>query len=334
MSDVHSLSVFFDFFVTKPRPLHGGNKPRGTGKGSPFARPRERTVFMGTVTQAFQQMIEALTLTDTKEGEVNHQRQGLRRKLDQYLSISEEFVAGSFGRRTAIHPLHDVDLLLVLNPREHGHLLQRPPAECLQLLQGAVHKCYPEKGSPRVQKRSVNIEFTGTGIGFDLVPAFADQKKDVYWIPDRERPAWIQTNPRVHREKCNEANERAGNKLKVLVKLGKHWNRKEGGLLKSFHLEVMSYGVFGSAPGGYPEGLRHLFNSLSEAVLSRCPDPAGLNYVDEGMDQPTRTNIRNKLLGAAKIAGDALAADKKGDANQAHKLWRGLLGSVYPEAGR
>lgn len=288
---------------------------------------------MSTVEHAFQRMIETLTLTDQKEREVNAQKQGLRRKLDQYLSISEEFVAGSFGRRTAIHPLHDVDLMLVLNPNAHEELLGRPPEACLKLLQDTVYKCYPEKGLPKVQRRSVNIQFTGTEIGLDLVPAFKDQAADVYWIPDRERPAWIKTNPRVHAEKCNEANRRAGNKLKVLVKLGKYWNRKEEGILKSFHLEVMSYELFSSAPGSYTEGLRDLFSGLSDTVLKRVPDPAQLNYVDEGMDQQNRTNIRNKLLGAARTAGEAIAANRNGNTNQAHKLWRVLLGDVYPESG-
>lgn len=286
------------------------------------------------VAQAFHTMIEKLGLADRKAADVDRQRRVLRTKLDEHLSISEEFISGSFGRKTAIHPLHDVDLFLLLNANKHGELRNRPPSECLRLLQSIIHRSYPEKGTPRVQRRSVNIQFSSTNLGFDIVPAFAGESKDLYYIPDRDRSLWIPSNPRIHEKKCNEANERAGNKLKPLIRLAKHWNREHGAMLKSFHLEVMSYGVFSTPPKSFPEGFHELFKGFSAAVMLPCAEPAGQGEVDENLDQAMRTGISRKLMQAAKKAEQAIAANAAGDLRQAHALWRELLGSVYPETGR
>ncbi len=64
-------------------------------------------------------------------------------------------------------------------------------------------------------------------------------------------------------------------------------------------------------------------------------EPAGVGpNIDAGLTQPERTAAREGLLAAARNADVALALDKAGRTEEAHGIWRKLLGTQYPEKGR
>ena len=109
----------------------------------------------------------------------------------------------------------------------------------------------PGKELPILQQHSVHIGFSNSGIEFDVVPAFEQPSQHVYFIPERDTGRWIRTNPKRHEELSTQANERAGKKLKPLLKAVKHWNRHHASSpLGSFHLEAMSYSAFPQPPAG------------------------------------------------------------------------------------
>lgn len=289
---------------------------------------------MKTVAQAFHLAIQSLELSEAETGNISRQQNVVRDALRKQLGgIDRDILSGSYARRTAIRPLHDVDLFIILNEKIHAGLRGPDPSPCLVAVRDALARGYPNKQAARLQGRSVNIEFSGSGIGYDIVPAFANGP-GAYRIPDRDRENWILTNPEVHRQTLVTANQRAGGKLVPLIKLAKHVNTGLGRPLRSFHLEVMSYEAFSGPPPSYPEGLAFLLTYLADRVLQTCRDPAGLGpNIDNGMDQPKRTRAREALRGAAGRAGDAIQHSVAGRLSEAHKCWRGLLGGIYPERG-
>ena len=288
---------------------------------------------MMTVAQAFDKLRRNLELTGPERKNVSRQQNVVREKLASHLTIDGDFISGSYGRKTAIRPLNDVDLFVILNEEAHRNLRSESPRACLEHVRGALAAAYPGK-HPRVQSRSVNIAFRGTSIGYDVVPGFA-QAGGVYLIPDCDRGSWIHTNPEVHKEACKAANRRAGGLLNPLIKFAKQWNARTGKVLRSFHLEVMAYGAFQGKPGSFPLGLAELFEHLAGAVLHRCPEPAGIGpAIDPGMDQGERTRIREAIQRASRRAREALELDAAGSPAQAHGKWREILGVAYPERGQ
>lgn len=286
---------------------------------------------MITVGQAFDQFLRGLELTAGQGAEATRQQTVVRDNLRTHLlGIKDAFLSGSYGRSTAIRPLNDIDLFVILDEATHRALRASPPETCLKLIQSTLVSAYPGKPLPRIQGRSVNIDFSGTGIAFDVVPAFAVASGG-YVIPDRERQNWIQTNPEQHKAAGIAANERAGNKLNLLIKAAKHWNNRNDKPLRSFHLEVMSYSAFSQAPTTYAEGLAKLFTHLAAAVLKSCPVPssAGPN-IDASMPPEERSAAQKKLLAAAEAAGRALAFERNQQIEKANAEWRGLLGPEYP----
>jgi hypothetical protein len=291
---------------------------------------------MLTVLQAFQQFLENLELTESERSEASRQQKVLRDNLNKHLDgITRDILSGSYSRATAIRPLNDIDLFVILNKQVHTDVTTAmPPEQCLKKFQKALASAYPNKNAAEIQGRSVHIDFIGTGIGYDVVPALEMTGGD-YMIPDRDRKTWIRTNPEKHRQACIAANERAGGKLNRLIKAAKQWkNRHNIRLLRSFHVEVMAYGAFNGPPPNFPAALQALLEHLGNAIAARCPEPAGVGpHIDAGMPQEDRTRIQKALREAASFAKQALLLDAQGRTAEAHAVWGKLLGSTYPEKG-
>lgn len=287
---------------------------------------------MMTVAHALQQLIDSFRLTDPQQQVVNHQYRTLQQRLRERLPLVTDFLSGSYARGTSIRPLHDIDLFAVF--QASARATYGAPGSLLGLVQGELEAGYVGK-TARVQNRSVNIHFTQTGISFDVVPAFAEGGN--YFIPERETGQWVLTNPLEHDALLKQAHRRSDQKLIPLIRVAKHWNRRQGEQkpLSSFHLEVMGHGALPSDPGGSAKGLRRLFTHLADAVQRRCPDPVHPSrhldgYLDLGGN---RRAVAHRLLAEAARVMDRVVELEHSRPAEAHFLLRELLGPEYPERG-
>lgn len=131
---------------------------------------------------------------------------------------------GSYARRTAIAPIDDIDVLLVLNGDAWSSrfLSAYPdPAKVLADLQRSAKEGYPRSRVQR-QRRSVGIKMTRKSI--DLVPALAIDDNGTVVIPDREEDDWIVTAPSVHTAVIRKLNAQCNKLFVPTIKLLKHWN--------------------------------------------------------------------------------------------------------------
>jgi hypothetical protein len=286
---------------------------------------------MVTVAQAFERFMQSLELHEGEEREAKRQERYVFDAMRRQLGPRESILSGSYGRNTAIRPLHDIDLFLIFTGGGGGQ--GQLPEEFLSRVKQALEVEFPGKKA-RLQNRSVNIEFTGTGIGFDVVPAIEDpQQRGLYHIPDRGRREWITSNPRRHQAMCDAANERANNKLKPLIKAIKRWNHLQGKLVPSFLLEVLACEGAADLPGraSYAEGMEYLFKFMSGRIEKPCPDPAGLGPpVNAGVGPGHLQQVQQRLTGAGRRATWALELERRGDMPAAVEIWHELLGPDFP----
>lgn len=276
---------------------------------------------MASVEQAFDELVQALDLTEDEQRTADEHKSDVLEKLKGRLRPAEVFISGSFGRNTCIRPLHDIDLFVVLN--EDPDRTDKPRA-WLRLVEDALGEAYGLK--TRFQRRSINIVFP-SGLGFDVLPAL--RISGGYRIPDVNEDRWIPTNPRAHRDTCDRANQRAGNKLKPILKALKHWNRPHSAV-SAFLLEAVSWEAFSTPPRSYPEGLAQLFAFCRDRLALSVPNPMAVGPdLDAELGGTNRMQIRERLRGAARDAERALAAEREGDITEAHRIWRELLDPVY-----
>jgi hypothetical protein len=290
---------------------------------------------MWSVREGLEKFIQSLELTPGQREEVSRQHTMVRECLRERLRTETDFLSGSYSRNTAIRPLHDIDIFVVLgqaasSPATSSSGRGLMPDAALKQVRQALHEEWPNKDLPILQQHSVHIGFSKSGIEFDVVPAFEVPGREAYLIPERETGQWLRTNPRVHQERSTQANEVAGKKLKPLLKAVKHWKRIHSpNLLGSFHLEVMSYSAFPSAPGGYLEGLELLFSHLSQQVRRACPDPAGLGPSVDGRMSPTQREAAHQLLASAARQVRLARDESTREPARAHARLRELFGEFY-----
>lgn len=287
-----------------------------------------------TVAQAFDQFLRALEITGDERRRATEQKVAVCNVLQARLTLEAVIVSGSFGRHTAIRPLNDIDLFIVLDERKHGPLRSKPARDCLATVQAVLQQAHPHGASIRPQPRSVNITFPSPPVGYDVVPAFRIGG-GIYIIPDLDRENWIRTNPELHAELCKQADTRAGHVLNRLIKAAKHWNAIHGKHLGSFHMEVMAYGAFRQPPPGLLEGFGQLLRHLSRAILVTSADPAGVGpNIDRGMTAEWRQQHARQLGNAAEKVERAIELDRQGlpgTVAEAHQILHKLLGDYYPK---
>jgi hypothetical protein len=294
---------------------------------------------MWSVRQAVDQFIRSLELTEKQRAEVTRQQTVVREVLCSLLPSKGVFLSGSYSRNTAIRPLHDIDMFVLMgevdpSPREirgaGGTVVTQDSV--LKQVRQALAKKWPEKELPILQQHSVHIAFSGSEIEFDVVPAFKVRGQETFRIPERETNLWIDSNPQLHAERNRTADRKAGHQLNPLIKVVKHWNRQQhSSPLRSFHLEAMSYSAFASPPslGGHLESLKSLFEHLSREVQHPCPDPAGLGpNVDKRMTPNQREASRQLLVRAAEELEHVLAEEKPSP-ERAHARLKKFFGNEY-----
>lgn len=289
-----------------------------------------------SVPQAFDVTIQSLSI-EASRAKASKQQQGLRDNLAGELAVLVSFLTGSYRRGTQIPPLDDIDVLLVLDPTAYASDLvdsDAATAAILRRVHRALATVYPRSEIVGYD-RCIRIAFTGTGIGFDITPAF-QQSEDVFLIPDLRQGRWIATNPKSHQQQISYANQNVcGQQLVPLVKLLKLWNLQHGSPLSGFHLEVMAFRALTQPPKDLRHGLACLFDALATSVPYRTPDPwPGGVDVDAYLTPERREKAVRRLAEATDLAVAAVRAESTGDVDGAHWRWRQILGERYPEPGR
>lgn len=269
----------------------------------------------------------------------------IREALDQEGMTQKTFLTGSYARRTAINPFHDVDIFMVVAPNgdrttNAQSVLNQVDAMLKKVL---VPLKFLKSVKLRRQRRSVGVSFSNTGITFDIVPAIS--KDGGYRIADRKLDGWIYTNPEVALQKVKDANKASGGKLVPLIKVAKAWNLKvaeaenkkdeRGDLIKpfkSFHLEVLCYDFKFAEPYNLREGVMGLFQHLSANWKKELYPPGGGGslraYLHKSGADKHPHNLADLLANAARLATDACSCEE-GNPAQAHTKWGKLLGTVY-----
>ncbi|ATB51343.1 nucleotidyltransferase [Corallococcus macrosporus] len=293
---------------------------------------------MRSVGHALQEAIESLELPPEQHRRVTARMQEVQQRLRAVFGPKTDFLSGSYGRGTSIRPLNDIDFFIVLGDVLMTAAPARPllPSDALRELRDGIHKEIPRRNMPAIQLHSVRVEFEETPIQFDVIPAYACSNGPGYLIPERKKDQseekWVRTDPRRHQEACATANKRCEGRLHSLIKLVKHWNRKQHSPLKSFHLEVMSYSVQLprlSRESGHLESLETLFAHLARGVMNRCTDPAELGDDVDVYLSPSQRSAASQLLDGA--AREVRLAREEQDTHpaRAHARMKKLFPDLY-----
>lgn len=208
--------------------------------------------------------------------------------LVEEMKVLDSFLTGSYRRNTMVAPLSsaDIDIFVVLDPSYYEQFGQ---ASLLDKVKRVLQETYPK--TPKISRNGQAVTISFTDFQVDVVPGFF-RRGGGYLTPDSILKRWIATDPKKHVEIWDQANRNHSYNLRPLIKMIKCWNRENGKLFRSFHLEVLVLTVLKDVKiSDFPSGARFVFDKgfITSPTLTLAQESRDLQ--DEIYDA-RRTNPR------------------------------------------
>lgn len=254
--------------------------------------------------------------------------------------FSGSFLYGSYIRNTAIQPIKDVDVCLLLDMEIEDYT----PEQVVRRLKKVLEELgYKDKTA--YQRRSIRIDMSGTTM--DVVPVVPiDSEDEVLHIPDRTLKDWIYTHPKAHIESATRINKECGGRYIPLVKIVKAWYRyqaKEKREIerpkpKGFTLEALVSNYQDPDAPTYAEAFVNFLQNLLDdcghvlklGMFPQICDPGLPNeYLKVTFESDEAILFLDIIEASLSIAKQALGAGTYGESAT---LWREVFGSRFPDA--
>ncbi|CAM3466885.1 nucleotidyltransferase domain-containing protein [Isoptericola cucumis] len=225
--------------------------------------------------------------------------------LTQDLNIVRMRETGSWHHGTAITGSSDVDYFVTMpgsRPEYSSTALEKLRDSLLRGLSNCV---------VRIDRPAVRLVYFDGGPDVEITPAYYRDTDD-YDIPDPDGIGWIQSNPAVHLDYVNEAQQKTNGRAKSLIRLVKTWKARNSVPLSSFYLEMRAAQyALANDPLIYDWDLRNLFRGLSSDGLREMNDPTHygrrISTGTGGNDFMAKYAVDEaaRLSALAKVASDA-----------------------------
>lgn len=246
----------------------------------------------------------------------------------------DDFLAGSYRRKTQSQRLKDVDIVFVLNDPD-GRLAASATAG-LQALQDASAACRLISGR-RKRVRAVKLDLHGVEFTVDLVAALPDPEGEVLLarrLPDEGLDDWTPGRPEGQTKAGSRKNEQTAGVFVPATRIVKVWNQSFGDgddkPMTSYMAESILHEAL-TAEVDYADAVLAFFDNgerhLATPVPSiPCPgDPE--NFVDERYEEERRVRALADVRVALGHARRAMAATTVAEALDA---WAAVFGASFP----
>ena len=304
-----------------------------------FVRLRGTNVVAKTIVQGFQELRSRLEITDLQSSAVSQRHQNIREILKQELPVLEDggdFLTGSYVRKTMIAPLKeaDIDIFFVLN---RSYYYDNNQASLLDKVKSTLKKAYPNTADISRDGQAITISFHDFKV--DVVPAFHRMLSFFvpgYLIANTITKTWVITNPKKHIEIWSKANQEHNGDLIPLIKMMKAWNKTNGALLTSFHLECLLLSIWnGQSITDFPSAVLYAFGRARRffryPLLFTVHDPA-VSDSNVGAYLNTRKKreaVLSRLEMAYTRAKKAQETASQGNIQEAFTNWQYIFGDYY-----
>jgi len=224
---------------------------------------------MSLVGDAFPIFLRKISPPDSQREAAERSNNALRTFLenDSYFGglLLDSFLNGSYARRTAIQPIKDVDIVVVVG----ADWLKTDPALAMESLRSKLSQRYDAR---RARRRRRAVRITLSDMQFDVILAVAeDGLEEPLRIPDREVERWIVTHPKRQVQLIKMLGAATGGNYSRLVRLLKAWARAKVATPdrpRSFVLECAVYHMMSKRPSDFAGELDEAFAALLDRLRS------------------------------------------------------------------
>lgn len=223
-----------------------------------------------TASSMLESLIHSMTPDKAARSDAAKHRKEIEEWLKTDLGILRMRETGSWHHGTALDGFSDVDYFVSMRdscPSSSTTALEDLRASLSRGIPGAYVS---------IDRPAVRLRYFEDGPDVEITPAYIRETDD-YDIPDPGSAGWIRSNPAVHLEYVDRAQQETGGRAKGLIRLVKTWKSCNNVPLSSFYLEMRTAQyALNNKPIIYDWDLRDFFKSLANSGLREMNDPT--NY--------------------------------------------------------
>jgi hypothetical protein len=281
-----------------------------------------------TTEGAFEVFYSSINLPGEHRSTANGRREWVIQRLRSGgMNVLEAITMGSIPKYTALKGHADVDVMAVLH--YGNHIENQRPSQVLSAVKNALN--LGAAGTLRRNGQAVTVTFQSWP-KVDVVPASRLASNGVitgYNIPDMTREKWLHTNPPQHAQDMASASTERGPNFRRVIKMIKHWNRRQATKLQSYHIEVIALQMDVSwTDHGYP------IMKWFEAAQTACDWlwHAGSD-VSGYLSWNSAQKVKGQLAVAERSARSAWMESIRNQDRLAISGWKSVFGQSFPSYG-
>ena len=218
-----------------------------------------------TASSMLESLIHSMTPDKAARSDAAKHRKEIEEWLKTDLGILRMRETGSWHHGTALDGFSDVDYFVSMRdscPSSSTTALEDLRASLSRGIPGAYVS---------IDRPAVRLRYFEDGPDVEITPAYIRETDD-YDIPDPGSAGWIRSNPAVHLEYVDRAQQETGGRAKGLIRLVKTWKSCNNVPLSSFYLEMRTAQyALNNKPIIYDWDLRDFFKSLANSGLREMP---------------------------------------------------------------
>ncbi|MDD5571200.1 MAG: nucleotidyltransferase [Bacteroidales bacterium] len=277
---------------------------------------------MATLLQSIETLIDNITVTDRQEENIKQSLsniEGYLKDKENNLSVERTFTTGSYERDTIIRPLNDIDMFAVLKfddwKDQYGNF--PGPQSVLTKIKNYLNSLNDYKDKVKQDRPCVTIELSDKN--FDILPSFKLVDGE-YRIPNFDLTTWTYSYPEQLTIDLDNTHKQCKNKLKPTIKAIKYWNRENGKIIPSYHVEETAINIFKiTSFTNYEESIRLWFNNAEYHLNSQKFDSSN-DY----------NAVIKKIKRDKEKLNDAKKKYDERKEGEAMKIWKDVFGKEFP----
>ncbi len=262
-----------------------------------------------------------------------------RTKVDGALSAAgittTSFLQGSFGRKTMLPPLNDVDVVVILTKTYSG----MEASAAVAAVAAAIKHELPdvtidaEKSAPK----AIQLRFPGDTFTVDVVTGRELLEPGAIEIANRKTNQWERSRARKLKRLIEERNQKCEGRfirqVRMLKQIAKHNGLRElsnGKAVCGLLIETFAYEAIDRCLN-HDVALAKTLAKAPTTAASAVYDPSGENDLTDDWSFETRAEVIGILKQLSKRATEAMEAQRDGNESLALQIWSNICGDEFPE---
>lgn len=285
-----------------------------------------------TVAEMFSEFLDNLALTNggiisLRYGELTTALNKQFRDTDS--TTANTLQVGSFGRKTAINGISDLDMLYIMPKTKWADYDKKDgQSKLLTDAKDAIKKRYPTT-DVRVDRLVVTVTYTD--FHMEVQPVF-EQDDGSFKYPDtKDGGSWKITKPKEEMRAVADRDAAKNSNLRRLCKMARAWKNKHGVGMGGLLIDTLAYNFLGST-NEYDDKSFLYYDFMSRDFFKYLADQPGQEYYaapGSGQRVKVKKKFQRKAKKAYNLCLKAIEAENQAGVNE---KWKKVYGRLFPAA--